>query len=464
MMRHSLGQLGRQRLGALRQGLAAAVTGAVLGAAIGACSGAAPPSTRSPAPGRTTACPSCSGLGRVQRWQRDIAYLTRELPAVRAAGLGDVSPSAWKAAAARLEAAVPRLTDDQVAARMARMVAMLHDDETSILFPTGPVFGFEAQQFGDGLYLLAVPSADRALLGARLLAMDGRPIAQVMALTGTTIDAQDPQLLRNSEAGALDDAALLYGLGVTTSATSVVLTVQTTAGRQVTARFTAEAAGPASSTDGYIDTEPGLFIDFIEQQPGLAHVPLAPYERGLTRRPYWRSILPGQHAVYLKYNQCLPGNGFQRLAARALALLNAHQDDRLIVDLRDNPGGDSLPFQSLTAAISANPRLQAPGRVIGLVNQFTNSSATLDAQTLKDVGAVLIGQPPGDPINRWGNTNAFRLPESGIDVLYTSADINKGGTPLGLPDIVIEPTLGQTLAGDDPVLAAALSYQPGTTH
>jgi len=31
---------------------------------------------------------------------------------------------------------------------------------------------------------------------------------------------------------------------------------------------------------------------------------------------------------------------------------------------------------------------------------------------------------------------------------------------LGTPDVVVEPTLAQILAGDDPVLAAALSYQP----
>jgi hypothetical protein len=43
---------------------------------------------------------------------------------------------------------------------------------------------------------------------------------------------------------------------------------------------------------------------------------------------------------------------------------------------------------------------------------------------------------------------------------YTSATVNPSGTLLGTPDVVVEPTLAQILAGDDPVLAAALSYQP----
>jgi hypothetical protein len=73
---------------------------------------------------------------------------------------------------------------------------------------------------------------------------------------------------------------------------------------------------------------------------------------------------------------------------------------------------------------------------------------------------VLIGQPPADPVDEWGNERTFRLSWSGIVIEYTSARVNPGRTLLGLPDIVIEPTLAQILAGEDPVLTAALSYRP----
>jgi hypothetical protein len=139
-----------------------------------------------------------------------------------AVALGSVLGIAWNAAAARLEAAVPGLTDGQLAVRLAQMVAMLHDDETLVEFPPGPVFGFDARQVGEGLYLLAVPLGDKALVGARLLAMDGHPIAQVMASAGTTIGAEDAQLQKDRETGALNDVGLLHSLGVTASAASTL--------------------------------------------------------------------------------------------------------------------------------------------------------------------------------------------------------------------------------------------------
>jgi hypothetical protein len=75
---------------------------------------------------------------------------------------------------------VPQLTDGQLLVGLASVVAMLHDDETYLQCPAEPCCPLDAQGFGRDLYLLTVPSADRTLLGAQLLAVDGHPIAQVM--------------------------------------------------------------------------------------------------------------------------------------------------------------------------------------------------------------------------------------------------------------------------------------------
>jgi hypothetical protein len=48
---------------------------------------------------------------RDRYWQQDIAYLARELPKVHVNGLTGAGQHAWTAAAARLEAQVPKLTD-----------------------------------------------------------------------------------------------------------------------------------------------------------------------------------------------------------------------------------------------------------------------------------------------------------------------------------------------------------------
>jgi hypothetical protein len=397
-------------------------------------------------------------LPRDQRWQRDIAYLARNLPQDRAGdgigtagiesiGLGPVSRAAWDAAAARLEGQVPRLTDGEVIVGMARMVAMLHDDETHVDLPEQPLYQLEAQRLGGGLYLLAVPAADRSLLGARLLAVDGQPVRRVLARIRPVIAGEDATLVSDEEIGALDDARLLHWLGITRSPTAASFTVETVADHQRTVRLRAKGAGDLVYYNWLYG--PGA---------GLARVPMPLYQQH-SNLPYWLQVLPAQHAVYLKYNQCLSDNGFQRLAARALAIMRDNPGDRLVVDLRGNAGGDDGPFTSLISGLQADPALTRPARVIGLVDNFTGSSATDDAGSFAQDGhAVLIGEGPADPIAAYGNDDTFQLPYSHLTITYTTTMV-RSGTPEGVPDIKIAPTRHQVLAGDDPVLAAALSYR-----
>jgi len=150
--------------------------------------------------------------------------------------------------------------------------------------------------------------------------------------------------------------------------------------------------------------------------PRIGYVPSPLYLRHAAE-PYWLRILGRQRVVYLKYNQCLTGAGFQRLAARALAVLRAHPAYRLVVDLRDN------------------------------LRQTTN--------------ALLIGQQAADPIDEFGNSRMLRLPHYGVLIEVTTAVINPAQTRYGIPDIAVAPALSDWLAGQDPVLAEALAYTSG---
>jgi len=394
------------------------------------------------------------------RWRADISYLTGRLPRVRIHGLTGTTRSAWLAAATRLSAEVPRLTNGEVIAGMARLVAMLHDDETQLLLPTSPVYPFVARWVGASLHLVEVPASQRQLLGAQLTGIDGHPIGQVVAKLRAEIDYQDPGLararevgwddffsapeagwddfVRAQEFGYLNNADLLSWLEVTRSATAASFTVRTASGpRSVSLRAVAIGG----------------------RWPAMADLPEPLYLQH-RNQPYWLEVLARQHAVYLKYNQCLPDDGFGKLAASALALLKQHPGYRLVVDLRDNSGGDSQPFEALIADIVHDPAVNVRGRIFGLVNGFTNSSATVDANNLQSqTNALLIGQQPADPVDEFGDDSLVRLPYYGMVVEYTTAVINPGRARFGIPSIVVAPTVRDWLTGTDPVLAAALDYR-----
>jgi hypothetical protein len=302
-----------------------------------------------------------------------------------------------------------------------------------------PFYPLETELVDGGLYLTGVPPADRTALGARVVAVGGHPVASVLDGIGSLVDYQDPGMLAFWDTNYIRSADLLQWLGITSSAAAAAYTVETTAGTERTVR-----------------------IGAVTSWPDMATVPIPLYQQD-NGAPYWMKVLPDQDAVYLKYNQCLSTTGFQQLAARALAILASHPGYRLIVDLRDNGGGDSAPFQSLVSGITANSAINRQGRVFGLVNGYTDSSATVDAQNLKTgTNAILIGTPPADPVDEWGNDASFQLPHSHVVIGYTTAVINATRQDWGMPRITVAPTPAQVMAGQDPVLAAALSYgRPG---
>lgn len=79
------------------------------------------------------------------------------------------------------------------------------------------------------------------------------------------------------------------------------------------------------------------------------------------------------------------------------------------------------------------------------------------------MGAVLLGEPSGENLNSFGEVKTFTLPNSGIEVQYstrffTLAPSGDGG-PLQ-PDVPITPTFQDVAAGKDPVLERALVWEP----
>jgi hypothetical protein len=391
---------------------------------------------------------------RDRRWRQDVAYLARELPLVHVDGLtGGTRPSAWDIAAARLESEVPRLRNGQIIIGMAQLVAMLHDDETQVLLPPAPVYLFAATWLGGDLYLAALPAADRGLLGARIVALGGHPIGVVLGRLRAEIDYQDPGLARaleigfdaitTQQPGYLNDADLLSWLGLTRTPDRTTLTVMTPSGR--IRQLPLVSFGPGGGTS---------------RPAPVAYAPRPLYEQH-DNEPYWLTVLSASHAVYLRYSRCLDDGGFQKLAARALALMRANPDYRLIVDLRNNPGGDSEPFMALINGIAADPAIDRPGRVFGLVNGLTDSSASVDAYNLStNTRAMLIGQPAADPIDEFGDDSGLlRLPYYGIVVQYTTEVVNSSQARLGIPAVTVAPTVQDLLTGADPVLAEALSYR-----
>jgi hypothetical protein len=209
--------------------------------------------------------------------------------------------------------------------------------------------------------------------------------------------------------------------------------------------FLAEAFGAMRARGN-----PGLVLDVRGNEGGSDEVLLE-----LARYLVWKPVeLPARRSL-VRYRRLPPD-------------LGAHLDtwDESFRDFGEDaaPRGDG--FFELRSASRAGRRLEPGpdayrGRIVLLVDA-ANSSATFTlASVLKDGGlATLVGQPTGGSRRGLNGGKIFflRLPGSGIEV-----DVPVVGTfPLeeqpdeGVrPDVLVEPSVEDVLAGRDAALAAA---------
>ena len=184
--------------------------------------------------------------------------------------------------------------------------------------------------------------------------------------------------------------------------------------------------------------------------------------------PFWTETLP-DGSLYIAYNEVRARSG-DDLTIGGLANEVEAADGPVIVDLRANPGGDNTTYGPFRDALREKAA-DGPGRVALLTSRDTFSAAGNLVTELK-VGEggdriLLVGEPPGGGLNIYGDVATVTLEESGIVVLISGDYHEKapGDPRLQIePDIPVEATWDDVVAGRDPVLDAALAAMSEASH
>jgi C-terminal processing protease CtpA/Prc len=187
-----------------------------------------------------------------------------------------------------------------------------------------------------------------------------------------------------------------------------------------------------------------------------------PLYRRDRQKAYWFAALPESKAVYLKYNSCreMKDRPFAAFVKDVFAAVESVQAERLIVDLRNNGGGDSSLFEPFFRAFSNAARVNRKGRLFVVLGRQTFSSAILNAIDLrKRTPAVFVGEPTGGKPNHFGEVKTLKLPRTKLEVSYSTKYFQQSyeDTPSLMPDVTIELSIDDYRARRDPVLEAILS-------
>jgi hypothetical protein len=375
----------------------------------------------------------------------DVDLLARELPRLHKNLFFTLKAPEFKALVDRFKRSLTGLNEDEFRVGLSRLVAAVGDAHTSLRPPMEHAFPVMLYWFKEGIFLTNTIREHERVLYQKLVAVDGHPVAEVVKSFGEILSHENDAQLKSSIPQALASAESLHGLRLVGEPGKAVFSFEDDAGRSTDVAMTSLALGAA----------PAWAVDTRDASAW----PLTMRDR---QKAYWFTALAESKTVYVKYNSCreMKDRPFAVFIKDVFAAAESGQADRLIVDLRNNGGGDSSVFEPFFRELSNSARISRKGRLFVILGRQTFSSAVLNAIDLrKRTPAIFFGEPTGGKPNHFGEVKTLTLPRTKLEVSYSTKYFPQSfeDTPSLMPDVTIELSIADYRARRDPVLEAILS-------
>ena len=398
-----------------------------------------------------------SDLDRTSGWRSDLDYLVDQLNLRHVDLFHSIPESDFRIAIGKLKDDIPNLTDRQVAGELMRIAASVGDGHTVIYPPLEGLASFRLVPivpylFSDGLFFLSASPENKTLVGARVVSANGVSVDQIVKNVGEFLPRDNAMTLRWLTPIALQFFDT-WGFATDPKAEAIRLQLQTP------------------------DGKPLKTVLHPNGEPRNVMSPSAPSG--------WPSMLAGDTPLWLKHTdktfwyQVMPNGGiyFQLNAIRddenqtlsefvdeLFSVIDKKKITTLIIDLRQNNGGNNTLNQSLVHALIRNDEVNQHGRLFAIVGRRTFSAAMNLASDLEThTNVMFVGEPTGSKPNFYGEDSIYRLPFSGL-VGSVSTRRWQGGFNSSDQRIWIAPDLAAPMSsedyrnGRDPALETILDY------
>jgi hypothetical protein len=375
------------------------------------------------------------------QWREDVRFFASAVQQHHKNAFHFVSKQQFADAVAALDACIPALKDYEIVVGLQRLAAMIGDGHTFLAtWDLHHVYPLDMYWFEDDLRVIRTVAPYQAALGTRLVAIDGVPIAEINTRVQSVIPQRENAwyVLQHSVQQMMR-AEVLASLGIVPNVEQATFMFEDDRGRQ----FTRDIA----------PVTPHAQLDWMSAAKNL------PWYQQRPRDPFWFVELPDLHILYVNFR------GYSRLeqhARRLWALVDRHMPKRLVIDMRQNGGGNyTLARSHLIYEVQQRPWLNSTGCLFVIIGRGTFSAAMTTATDFRrETDAILVGEPTGARPKGYQENHWLTLPNSELQVSVASRyyKFQDAPTPAVMPDQFVELNWSDYQAGHDAVLAWIVSH------
>jgi len=415
---------------------------------------------------KTESVPVNKNMFTPEQWIEDINYAVKRLEITHPDLYANVSREKFNKFADELRSKAKASSDVNMYIGIMELVAMVKDGHTWISWGNGALKSllhstpFSLYMFYDGLFVVTAMDKYKSLIGKKIVKVGNASTEEFMKRRARIKTAEN----KTGELSPIDlYLEELQYLNIIEPGEKIRITFEDKNGireeveiEPVLPKVYFQPLNPLkngskNSMNGNSVNPVPLWISSLDSN-------------GRVKDRYWYKYLPEWEAVYMQINECVNKNEepFDKFYQRMFKTLDGKKAKRLIIDLRNNSGGDHYE-KPLLIGIIERPDINKSDNLFLITGRRTFSAAQhFVMQLTQYTNVTTFGEPTAARPNYFGAVQGFSLANSRIYVSVSTKLWQDSSPddfrPLTEPDFYVPLSSTDYRENHDPVLEQIFKY------
>ena len=340
-------------------------------------------------------------------WLQDLEAYKTGLEQKHIDVYNKISEADFASELALIKSSIDNKTDFQVVMDLMRLTRKIGDGHTSVSLSNVETnnFPFEIQQFGNDWRIVKIAKPFAHLLGTQLIAVDETPIAIVTQKVGEVaqfIENPHSKIIRTAQYFPISE--VLFELKLIKQKDKATFSFK--------------------KDDGTVFTETLAISDIsdesVEYEKLTISVPEIKNPQDTSFEDFWYAPISGTSGLYIHFESYPPFEKMMQIAEEMVGYIFQNNIRELVIDLRNNGGGDLYVGLVLANALNLADPVDWQSGVYVLADKVTFSAAASNTALFRELlNAKIVGEPTGSNPTGFQDMDTFELPNSKLVVCYS---------------------------------------------
>lgn len=384
---------------------------------------------------------------RTEQWQSDLQFYRQELEKNHIDIYNKIDKQSFKKELNTISSSVEKLTDWEIAVQLMQLTRKIGDGHTSVSVINWETnyFPIEVRKISGKWRIIKTTEEYSEILGMSIEKIDGVDILEIEQNLSTTVQFVEnkySEIIRIGEYLPLSE--LLFALKITQSTQKAKFQLLTDEGKKI--KLTINSI-PKNELKNQKYNELKIKI------PEISKPAIVDFEY------LWFTQIEGTNATYIRFDGYPKFEETIPFAEKLVEFMIKKQSKQVVIDLRNNGGGDLYIGLVLANALNMVDGIDWKNSVYVLSSGITFSAGASNVALFRELlNAKIIGTPTGSNPTGYQDMDEFILPNSKLRITYSKRlfRIQEVATEGIQPDIFIDYNWEDYSNGTDNILKEVL--------